>query len=288
MIKTILVHLLGDGQDEFALKAAYELARPFGAHIEALHLRRGLGAAAWRAPPDAVLGAALTGGLAEQLGEVDETHARSARTAFDDLCSRENLMLADTPGPDAVSAEWSDLRGGLDRLLDRARFNDMLLTRRSPGAPDGADEDIGRLIMECSRPVLVVPDGGGPVSLLGTIAVAWKDTDESARALSAALPMLQKANRVVLLCAADQSEAAPDASDALRLLAWHGIGAEARSVLLEVGQSPARAVLDAAVGAGAGLLVLGGYGHPRVLEWMLGGFTQDVLDDARISVLIVH
>jgi len=69
-------------------------------------------------------------------------------------------------------------------------------------------------------------------------------------------------------------------------LAWHGVKAAAER-LVPGPHGPAETLL-AAASAKAELLVMGGYGHTRLREWVFGGFTQHVLDDAAMAVLMAH
>ncbi len=290
-MKTILVHLYGEGADGPALDAGVALARRLGAHLEGLHLRRPAGSALWRASPYDIAAAGMGGDLLASI-EADETaRAERARQLFQTRCAEAGLAMADTP-PDRSSptASFVEDAGGLDRVLHRARFNDLLVERAPAPEPGPSSEDIGRLIAGCGRPVLIAP-AAPAADLSGTAAVAWKDSLEAARALSAALPLLAAAGRVVLFSASEhargKNENGLGAKDALAYLAWHGLKAEVRQVEAH-GRSPAAAVTDAAIGEGAGLMVMGGYSHRRALEVVLGGFTQDVLDDCRIRTLVVH
>jgi nucleotide-binding universal stress UspA family protein len=117
------------------------------------------------------------------------------------------------------------------------------------------------------------------------VAIAWKPTREAARATASALPFLARATEVVVLTV--EEEAAADEADRLvRNFAWHGLAARAER--LPPGPEGAAATLLAAAQQRADLLVMGGYGHGRLREWVFGGFTEQVLTDAPLPVLIAH
>ena len=85
---------------------------------------------------------------------------------------------------------------------------------------------------------------------------------------------------------AEAGEGRDEAGRIVRNLAWHGIGAT--TLRLQPGAEGAAATLLAGIGDRADLLVMGGYGHSRLREWVFGGFTQSVLADAPLPVLMAH
>jgi nucleotide-binding universal stress UspA family protein len=100
------------------------------------------------------------------------------------------------------------------------------------------------------------------------------------------MPLLARAKQVTVLAVAEAVEWDDAADRLVRSLAWHGIAA--RIERLAPGPEGAAATLLTAAGAQADLLVMGGYGHSRVREWVFGGFTQIALSDAPLPVLIAH
>jgi nucleotide-binding universal stress UspA family protein len=102
------------------------------------------------------------------------------------------------------------------------------------------------------------------------------------------MPLLATSKNVVILTVGEHDrvteESAGKLMDALR---WHGFNVSARH--LHDGQgSAADTLLAAANDQGAGLLVMGGYGHSRFEELVLGGFTRQVLGSAELPVLMMH
>jgi nucleotide-binding universal stress UspA family protein len=144
--------------------------------------------------------------------------------------------------------------------------------------------NVGELVMQVARPVLLVPSGVNRLNL-ENVLVGWKATREARRAICDALPLLKQAEHVTLLEIAAAAEI-PAARDRLKDVAdWlgrHGIAAE---TMTAVSQGNDAAELDAiAQEKGAGLLVAGAYGHSRLREWMLGGVTRNLmLHPARCS-----
>jgi nucleotide-binding universal stress UspA family protein len=143
-------------------------------------------------------------------------------------------------------------------------------------------------LFEAGRPVLVVPPGA-PQALGRRVLVGWSGTRESARAVSAALPLLAGAQQVdvVAFTGSDESLAgvkAPEAAAAW--MALHGIEARARQRPADDGAGAA--LLQAAGEADADLMVMGAYGHSRLREFVLGGATRDVLTHCALPVLMAH
>jgi nucleotide-binding universal stress UspA family protein len=120
-----------------------------------------------------------------------------------------------------------------------------------------------------------------------TIAIAWKSSVQAARALTAALPFLAIAKQVVLLIVAgDQRTNEEEAERLMSGLRWHGVPVSVRHLRAE-DQSGPETLLSAAA-EHAALLVMGGYGHSRLREWIFGGFTLHVLRGAEVPVLMAH
>lgn len=178
-------------------------------------------------------------------------------------------------------ANWvADQTRGADLLLmasrpDESRFESM----RRP--------DIGDVVMRIGRPLVVVPPSIVALDL-ERVVIGWKDTRETRRAVLDALPLLRNAGQVtVLAIVEDAEEMASTRLHLAEVVAWlegHGVAAEATAEPLS---GSAAAQLEAAAAAkGAGLLVIGAYGHNRLREWVLGGITRDALrHSARCSFM---
>jgi nucleotide-binding universal stress UspA family protein len=154
-----------------------------------------------------------------------------------------------------------------------------------PGHGNGLARSDIEAALSGGRPMLIAPRWLS-TSRTGCAFVCWKETAEAARALSAALPLLARAERVVVVSV---SEGAQDTDEPLRAvarhLALHGIAAEHRLLARErsVGD-----VLEAAAGAfDADLIVLGAYGHSKAREFVFGGCTRTFLGRASVPVLMM-
>src|SRR5206468_1617267 len=141
------------------------------------------------------------------------------------------------------------------------------------------------------RPVLVLPYAGRFETVGRRVLVGWNARREAARAVHDALPLLRQAESVTVL-AIDPVRGAhghgeEPAADLALHLARHGLQVTARQTD-SAGLDPADVLLNTAADEGADLIVVGGYGHSRVREVVLGGVTRRLLRTATVPVLISH
>jgi len=210
--------------------------------------------------------------------------AETVRFAFEEIASRQGLSFEwrDTPGYPSQSAA---LHG---------RYVDLIVLGQLD--PDDASAPLFRPIPEeamlaAGRPVLVVPYAGNWGEISRRAIVAWDASREAARAVNDAMPLLMAAESVVVLVLdpaagpAGHGEA-PGADIALHL-ARHGV-----KTTVEAGVSGGigigNALLSRASDLEADLLVMGGYGHSRARELLLGGATRTVLESMTLPVLMAH
>jgi nucleotide-binding universal stress UspA family protein len=287
MIKTILVPATGSDADAAVFASALAVARRFAAHLDFLHVRVDATAMAVSMASDGG-GATMIGGLVERLEADSDQREEQARQLFQSFCQREGLALLDTPpGTSGPSAQWFREVGTEPQwVTEYGRDADLVVLGR-PRNGDGVSlETIEAALIESGRPLLIPP--AAPLAALPeTIAVAWNAKREAARALSAATPFLSIAKQIVILTVAEEGRVTGE--EAARLTAslrWHGVPVSARHLQPD-GREPAETLL-AVAGELSALLVMGGYGHSRMREWIFGGFTRRVLEGAEIPVLMAH
>jgi nucleotide-binding universal stress UspA family protein len=287
-IKTILVPLSGGLADSVALAAGFEVARRFSAHVCGLCVRPD--------PRDAVpmLGEGVSGELIEEIMQAADVEAgrqaELARGHFERAVAVAGVTVADRPGAaNAVTASWREAVGRADDVVTRAgRVHDLLLFAESRAelAPGRADLTLEMALLASARPLLVVP-AEPPTAIGSTIAIAWDGGAESTHAVAGALPFLAAAGRARILTATSSRPEDATAEELATYLGWHGIVAETNRIE-PAGRVVGEALLEHAMAAGADLLVLGGYGHSRLREMILGGVTRYVLTHLRLPVLLAH
>lgn len=291
MIKTILVAANGTPQTRVALDTGFRLARLFDAHFECLHLRRDpLQMIAQAASADLGSGV-LMADMLEALRQTDDRHAAASRAAFDELCKRESIAIRESPQlAAAASACWREEAGDeTERLIRRTRAHDLVVIEHASGAGLAAGT-AGALVIGGGRPVLIAPPESR-TDLAKTIVIAWKDAAEAARAVTAAMPILAKAQRIVVASVAEdpskETETRGSVDAVANHLRWHGLPVEGR-LIDAAGENPIDALLGSLNQLKPDLLVMGGYGHGRFREFVFGGFTRRVLNGISASAFLFH
>jgi nucleotide-binding universal stress UspA family protein len=288
-MKTILVPVGGSDADAVVLTAALAVARPLSAHLELVHVRVGAADAAVHTPHiEFARGAGLSCALdalatrGQQRSVQAERHAR-------DFCDSNAIEMVETPSPArTVTARWRlDESEAMQRLLFHARHNDLIVMAR-PSGLDGLPPDrLESLLMACGRPLLI-PAISAPMHALGIAMVCWKETRDAAQAVSAAMPLLAKARRVVVVSVREGSgeRLSEPVDEVVRQLAWNGIAAETH-VLERDGRSTSDTLFAAAGAHNADLMVMGAYGHHHLREVLFGGCTQSAIAGAHCPVFLM-
>jgi nucleotide-binding universal stress UspA family protein len=257
----IMAPVAGGDADSGLLAAAKAIAAPFEAELAAVY-----------APADVAdlmpwMGEGFMGGVQvtaiQSLKEAAAEGERSARAACEavDYSAKSFTALA-SPVWSALSMEG--------RLSDVVLFDDATAKGRGPLA-----ESFQQIVADEQRPTIVARQG---LSVGGVVAVAWDGGKEASRAARTALPLLQRASRVVVLAAPASSARYFDPGRLQRFFEERGIGSDVQS-LTEPGD-PGQALMRAAKDAGANLLVAGAFGHPRLQEYIFGGTTRAFLNAA--------
>jgi nucleotide-binding universal stress UspA family protein len=138
------------------------------------------------------------------------------------------------------------------------------------------------------RPCILHPDARtGGAFRVDIVALAWDASRSAARAVSDALPLLKRAKRVRALVVRGEKEIVSPAPLS-RLGDWlgaHGLAAEVEEIQLS-GKRIGPALLDAS--SGADVLVMGAFGHARQRDFVLGGATMQVLNEASLPLFMAH
>jgi nucleotide-binding universal stress UspA family protein len=178
-----------------------------------------------------------------------------------------------------------------DVMSMHARYADLVVI----GQDDPDEPSPGRLpeqlVLACGRPVLLVPYVGAGARFGQRVVIGWDASREAARAVSDALPILESASSVVVVSVNPRQRDfghgdLPGADIALHL-ARHGVKVDVQRIDtsdLDVGN----ALLSHVANEGGDLLVMGGYGHSRLRELMLGGATRTILGEMTVPVLMSH
>jgi nucleotide-binding universal stress UspA family protein len=158
-----------------------------------------------------------------------------------------------------------------------------------PGEKGGDDAMFEAAVFGAGSPALLIPPTWSSAAVGRTVAVAWKDCREAARAIHDALPILHKATSVRFIAVhGDRIHHGAAALDRMMAsLEARGI-AVGEPVIKSEDSRQSERLLATVKGIGADLLVMGAYGRWRLREMLFGGFSQHVLDHADIPVFLSH
>ena len=179
----------------------------------------------------------------------------------------------------------------------QARAADLIVVSRNGDElrPDPFRHlDPGDLVMHAGRPVLVVPPKVDGIKLKCAM-VSWNDTREARRAVNDALPLLRKAQDVVVVEIIDvvveiidnelqRSAVHARLDDVVAWLDGHGIAAVSRAFHFPEKEDPMEKLWE----YGADFIVAGAYGHARLREWVFGGFTHELLKRSPQCAFLAH
>lgn len=214
------------------------------------------------------------------------------RKACADSAATAEIRFREIVAKAGVAAEWRIAEGNPAEVIAlHARYVDLTIVGQHD--PDGnAPADLpDQLVLDTGRPILVVPYVGIYPKIGERVVVAWNAGREAARAVNDAMPILERADKVTVLAinpegGTDGHGDVPGADICLHL-ARHGVKAEAAHVFsddIDVGNM----LLSRAADASADLIVMGGYGHSRFREAVLGGASNLVLRHMTMPVLMSH
>ncbi len=255
---------------------AVAIASAFGAHLTAVacevHVE--------------VPGHFLSGAMANIPGiiageaEKSRNNAHAMLAAFDAAAEKSGV-------PHERSLEKCPTYAVPDLLVDYARLRDLTIVP----VPESYDQWYAEaIIFGSGRPTLVLPETprGRPFEL-GTVAVAWDFSRAAARAVSDAMPLLEKARKVRIVTVINEKKLdSKHSAEALaRNLARHGI-----DVVLDKVDAAGRGigeVLEAyTISHQVDVLVMGAYGNARWREFILGGATKSLLSKPPLPILFSH
>ena len=276
--RNLLLHLNTLPSSRHRTAAALDLAQRFDARIV------GLAAASMLVAPYGLDMAPAPELLAEWQAYLDG-QMRKATQQFEEAARQR--------GVDKIEPRVAESHD-LPALMLGARYADLVII----GQPDPAEKSgdaihlsPAEVVLGCPRPVLVVPYIGAPPGFGKTVLIAWNGSREACRAVYDALPLLQKAARVIVMAVNPRSDGIEHGdlpgADLATYLAHHGVNVEVRAdpgAVINVGEELLSRIADLNVD----LLVMGAYGHSRAREWVFGGVTCTILNSMTVPVLMSH
>jgi nucleotide-binding universal stress UspA family protein len=276
MVKDIVVNLTGGAPQDFAADYALSLAQLFEAHIA------GIGFVYEPVIPGSLMGG-VPSDLIEAQREENQKAAKQAASRFEAAASKAGLS-AEVRIIDASVAGAADLFGRIARRFDLA-----VVAQARPD--EGAYEEllIEGALFESGRPVVVVPYVQKQPATLDRVLVCWDGSRPATRAIADALPFLRRAKAIDIVAVSGERGKGGElvGTNMARHLARHGLEVTLKRVAAGTTDVPS-AIRAQAEESGADFMVMGGYGHSRLREFILGGVTRTILISSTIPVLMSH
>ena len=273
-VKTIAVHLPTAVLAPRLLDAAILLGKTHGATLIGVHVQPAVVVYA-----DATVSMSTEFIVAQQ--EAFREDARAVEAAF-----RAKVERAGVP------VEWSTSDTGDEPTMRAAstacNVADLVVaTQYHESIPAAAGYSPDELVLGTGRPVLIVPVARDLAPVGKRVLIAWNGSREASRAAFDCLPLLQS-DAELRLITVDSPRGDATLAAITRSLSRHGLKPQPVSISKTEGRSTAEEILKYAGEFGADLLVLGCYGHSRIMETVFGGATTRILRDMTLPVLMAH
>ena len=276
--RSFLVQVDDSDRSDSRIKIAARLARMYGAALQGVYVTptREMTPFTSAILPDSV--------VENRLRDTGDAQARA-----------EKLFRAGAAAEQLTAVSWSAPAGpAIDAAVLHTCYADIAIVGQS--LPEDANAGFASdlvygMLMGAGRPLLIVPSFGDFPVVGQNVLIAWKETRESARAVSDALPFLKRADKVVVMSISSPKDDSvhQSRSDAgiAAYLARHDIVAKVRPEVAEdidVGNL----LLSRAADLSADLIVMGAYSRARLAERVLGGVTRLMLQSMTVPVLMSH
>jgi nucleotide-binding universal stress UspA family protein len=170
-------------------------------------------------------------------------------------------------------------------VAQEARLADLVVVPHPASDSEVSSSDaLHAALFDSAKPILIAP-ATTPSTIGRRICVGWNGTAQSASAVLAALPWLERADAVRILWSEDYQRRGPLAPELQHYLAMHDVAAD-RAAFAPAQNVVGAGLLGAANDFGCDLLVMGAYSHSRLRQLFLGGVTRHVLERATIPVMM--
>src|SRR5262249_30887250 len=277
MVKDLVVNLsAGSSGLNVACNYAISVAEAFRAHAFGI---------AFAYEP--ILPPSVMGGLPPEVVESQraegETAANTLIAGFEDAARRAGLSAQSRTIPTSLAGA-ADLFGQIAR-----RFDLSVVSQSEPDMVAPLELIIEAALFESGRPVLVVPYIQKEGLNLDRVLVCWDASRNAARAIADAMPFLARSKAIDVIVVATErpkSDELPGA-DIAHHLARHELNVDLRRIVTG-GGDVASTILSYAADSGATFIVMGGYGHSRLREFILGGATRGILSAMTVPTLMSH
>jgi nucleotide-binding universal stress UspA family protein len=276
MIKDIVVNLAVGADGGPAGDYAVSVAGALAAHLTGIAFVY-----------DPIVPVSGTGYIPAEIIDTQQADNQRAAKASLDRFATATARAGISAEPITLNASFA---GAGDQFGHIARRFDLAIIGQAKPDSSSVEEMIAEsTLFESGRPMIVVPYIQKEPLMLDQVMVCWDGSRPAARAIADAMPLLERAGKVELVIV-DKDRGKRDeieGADMGQHLARHGLDVDVKRVAggdIDV----ADALLSHAADAGATFMVMGGYGHSRLREFILGGVTHTILRSMTIPVLMSH
>lgn len=277
MYRNLLVEIDDNDTSQKRIDYAIKLAGRFGAHLTGLYMIRSF------TPPPAV-GAYLTREVEAQIHEGETERAEAALDRFRSSAERHDVDFETRidRGPHHEHATILSMHG---------RYADLVIVGQQDPNDLLSSLDPSDVVLASGAPLVIVPHIGAPATIAEKAMIAWNASKESARAVRDAIPLLEQAKAADVVCFRPTHTATGHGelpgADISAHLSRHGIDVDVQ--ILEGSEiDVGNALLSHLADRSSDFLVMGGYGHSRLREAVLGGATRTILQSMTVPVLMAH
>jgi nucleotide-binding universal stress UspA family protein len=276
MIKDIIVNLSVTKNDSTVGNYAVSVAAALQAHLT--------GIAFIYDPVVPISGAGyIPADVIESQRADNETAAEAAIKDFTTATDRAGISAE----PQMLTAS---LTGAGDQFARMARRFDLAIVGQAQPEMSTMEQIIGETtLFESGRPMIMVPYIQKAPFKTDNVIICWDGSRTAARAVADAIPILGKSSRIEIVSVTSErgKEDEIEGADIGQHLARHGLKVDVHRISrgnIDV----ADALLSHAADSAADLLVMGGYGHSRLREFVLGGVTRSIFQSMTLPVLLSH
>src|SRR5271165_289654 len=276
MVKDIIVNLSVTKEGSLVGKYAVSVAAALEAHLT--------GVAFIYDPVVPISGAGyIPAEIIETQREDNETAAEAAIKIFSAVADQAGISAE----PLTTSAS---LAGAGDQFARMARRFDLAIVGQAQPEISSMEQIIGETtLFESGRPMIMVPYIQKAPFKTDNVMICWDGSRTAARAVADAIPVIRNSGRVEIVIVTNErgKEDEIEGADIGQHLARHGLKVDVHRISggnIDV----ADALLSHAADSGADLMVMGGYGHSRLREFVLGGVTRTIFESMTVPVLISH
>lgn len=278
-MKTILVPTEQNDLMRSTLETALLVARKFNSYIEGFAVRVSI-------PTAVAMDVAPSASLAF-FEEENAEAARQSRQLFEQFMQQHNVPMS-ANSQDTVACGWMDDAPEGDNFVGHyGRVFDLVVLGRPSSDPRGPHmSTFEAALFESGRPILLAPPKP-PAQIGSNVLVAWNCSTEQARATALAMPILHRAERVVVLTVENATVPGPSGEQMARHLQSNGIPAIAKSVPGD-SRNAGEVILENATALGCDLLIKGAYTQSRLRQMIFGGTTRHLISRATLPVFTAH